>query len=167
MTRLVNLDDIAGLEAAVAELERVHRIRQVEPELRENILRALDRAVEIGRLNEGNAEAIRAELDEVDPAVVLEAHWGDLIPDRPAPDTSSFRREFDSAPNVEAEVRQRVVDDPVRWLGFLVDTGLGLFEKTETIGNAVLTVALRAGMPVDLAKATVRQALSGGSDGDA
>jgi hypothetical protein len=165
MSRLVNLDDVAGLEAAFAELERVHRIRQVEPELRADILRAIDRAVEVGRLSDDEAALFRAELDEVHPAVWLEEHWSDLVPDRPLTDTS-ICRDFNSAPNVEAEIRQRVVDNPVRWLGHLTKTGLGMFEKSETVGNAVLTVALRAGLPLDFAKSAVRKALKGGDDGD-
>ena len=164
--RLVDLDDIAGLESAVAELDRVHRIRQADPDLRANIMRALDKAVEIGRLSEGDADLIRAELDDAEPAVVLEAHWSELVPDRAAAGAFT-RRECDTAPNAVAVVSQRVVDDPVTWLGYLVDTGLGLFDKPETIANVVLTVALRAGMPVDMAKSAVRQALSGGSDGNA
>lgn len=76
MTRVVDLDDIAGLERAFHEIQHLMRIRESDPELRIDIERLLD------GLCPSLTSQVRAELDEAIPAVVLEARWRDLIPNK-------------------------------------------------------------------------------------
>lgn len=87
MTRLVDLDDLAGLERAWAELERVHTIRQADPELREAIVRRCD------GLHPDDAERVLAALDLAHPSAVLEAFFdllaGELLQ---APALGHYRR---------------------------------------------------------------------------
>lgn len=75
MTRLVDLDDIAGLERAWAELQHLYAVRTADPELREAILARLD------GLDAPLAEAIRMALDRFQPAVVLDGFVDWLTPD--------------------------------------------------------------------------------------
>ena len=82
--RWVKLDDVAGLERAVAELERLRYLREIDPPLREAIL------VRLGKLNPPHTREIRAALDEMLPAAVLMSYWRELIPDRPA--LGAYRR---------------------------------------------------------------------------
>jgi hypothetical protein len=77
VTRLVDLDDVAGLERAWAELERLRYVRMADPDLRAGILRRLD------HLDATVAEVIRTALDEWHPAVVLDAFCWDLVPEGP------------------------------------------------------------------------------------
>lgn len=72
--RLVDLDDIAGLERAWCELERVRAIRALDPRLRENILRHVD------RLPPDAAAPIRAALDQMHPDAVLAAYFDTIVP---------------------------------------------------------------------------------------
>jgi len=73
----VDLNDIAGLERAWSELERVRAIRAIDPPLREAILRHVD------RLEPAVAEPIRIALDQAHPEVVLAAYFTDIVPNRP------------------------------------------------------------------------------------
>ena len=73
--RLVDLDDAAGLELAWMALERRRAVRRIDPELREAIIRRCE------RLPSSAAAPILADLDELHPAVVLETHFGALIPE--------------------------------------------------------------------------------------
>jgi hypothetical protein len=77
VTRLVDLDDAAGLELAWMELRRRHAIRDADPALRHAILRRCD------RLDQAVAQPIRDALDELHPEVVLAAFLDVLAPDRP------------------------------------------------------------------------------------
>jgi hypothetical protein len=74
--RVVDLDDITGLERAWSELERLHAIRDADPELREAILRRCE------HLDAVVAAPILAALDEVHPEAVIEAHFKSLAPNR-------------------------------------------------------------------------------------
>jgi hypothetical protein len=78
VTRLVDLDDLTGLERAWTELECLRAIRAVDPELRHAIERRLD------ELGPAIAEPIRASLDEMHPEIVLEAHFKTLVVDTPS-----------------------------------------------------------------------------------
>lgn len=66
---LVDLDDIAGLQRAWAELERVRAVRLVDPEYRAAIERLLP------RLDPDDAEQVRSALDEFHPAAVADAFF--------------------------------------------------------------------------------------------
>lgn len=77
MSRLVDLDDLAGLERAWVELERLREVRQADPELREAIIRRCE------RLSPEDAAPILSALDEMHPDLVLKLHFealaGDLL----------------------------------------------------------------------------------------
>ncbi len=77
--RLVDLNDIAGLERAWAELEAVRAVRAIDPELRANIERRLD------RLDPDVAEPLRTDLDRIHPDAFLAAHFETLVPRGPLP----------------------------------------------------------------------------------
>jgi hypothetical protein len=77
IVRLVDLDDLTGLERAWGELERLHALRAIDPELRANIERHLD------QLDPADAAPIRAALDEIHPEAVLEVHFKTIVPNRP------------------------------------------------------------------------------------
>ena len=72
--RLVDLDDAAGLELAWMELAHRRAIRQADPALRAAIERCC------AHLDPERAAPILAALDEVHPAVVLDAHFAELVP---------------------------------------------------------------------------------------
>jgi hypothetical protein len=73
----VDLDDAAGLERLWSELRRHRAIRAADPPLRRAILRRAE------RLTGEAAKPILDALDELHPAVVLEAHFTVLVPDFP------------------------------------------------------------------------------------
>jgi len=77
VTRLVDLDDAAGLELAWQALERRRAVCRIDPELRHAI------EVRCARLTPDFAEPILRELSELHPAVVLDAHFHELVPNRP------------------------------------------------------------------------------------
>ena len=74
--RLVDLDDAAGLELAWMALERRRSVRRIDPELREAIIRRCERLP-----SSAAAPDPSRDLDELHPAVVLETHFGALIPE--------------------------------------------------------------------------------------
>jgi len=74
VTRLVDLDDPVGLELAWSVLERRRALHDVDPELREAIIRRCD------RLPSDVAAPILVALDQMHPEAVLEAHFGTLAP---------------------------------------------------------------------------------------
>jgi hypothetical protein len=90
VTRMVDLDDAAGLELAWQELSRRRAVREIDPPLREAILRRCE------RLPSSAAASIRADLDELHPAVVLETHFGALIP-KDMPTVGAVRRRREAA----------------------------------------------------------------------
>jgi hypothetical protein len=81
---VLDLDDPSDVERVWEELEKRHELRAIAPEFRVGVERAFRRAVKAGRIHESEGEAIRRELDEAHPAIVLAAHWKKLISDRPA-----------------------------------------------------------------------------------
>ena len=83
MSRLVevDLDDAAGLELLWMELRRHRAIREADPELRHAILRRVDGMTDTVVPIDSRDEILRA-LDRVHPAVVLEAFFTTLVPDR-------------------------------------------------------------------------------------
>ena len=74
MTRLVDLDDSVGLERAWAELERVHAVRAIDPDLYENIRRRCELLDD-----PADAEPILRDLDQLHPALVAEIHFDTLV----------------------------------------------------------------------------------------
>ncbi len=76
MTRrvTVDLDDPGDLDRVWSEVERVRAVRAIDPELRTNIERRLD------RLDLAVAEPLRADLDRMHPDAFLAAHFETLVP---------------------------------------------------------------------------------------
>lgn len=74
----VDLDDADDVLRVWAEANRILVHRAIDPELRGAI------SQRAGDLGAPLTSAIRAELDQATPAVVLEARWRELIYDRPA-----------------------------------------------------------------------------------
>jgi len=75
---VLDLDNPDDVLRAWAEAARILEHRKIDPELREAIIR-----VAIG-LDEQTCDEILAELDRAVPAVVLEANFAALVPNRPA-----------------------------------------------------------------------------------
>jgi hypothetical protein len=88
MSRVVTLDldapDADDLARLWAELEWRRASRNADPELFDAICQRLADLEESGDMARLDADAIRAELRQSHPAAVLNAHWRQLLPDRPA-----------------------------------------------------------------------------------
>ena len=80
MTRTVTIDlddpDAAALDLLWQEIRRRHDVRQCDPELRAAITR------QCALLAPDVAGPILDRLAEVHPAVVLAAHFAELVPDK-------------------------------------------------------------------------------------
>lgn len=70
--RLVDLDDLAGLEQAWDELRRYRALREIDPHLRASIIRRCQ------ALPSDVAAAILTDLDQRHPEAVLETHFEPL-----------------------------------------------------------------------------------------
>jgi hypothetical protein len=147
VTRLVDLDDLAGLQAAWVELERVRAIRAVDPELRATILRRLD------HIDPADAEPIRAALDELHPEVVLAVHFKTI--------TASLRRKAPAGG--EAVGRQqpplpRSPSNPVVYTKVLRDM-VEVGWPEEVAAKAVANMATRDGLDADVVVELVTEVL--------
>jgi hypothetical protein len=151
--RLVSLDDIAGLESAWHELRRAHEIKTADPELRRNIERAVTIALNDGRLTEDQATEISAELETTTPPVVLEAHWRELIPNRPT--LGAFpRHEIGPAPDLGEWYRA----DPERLRRLVAEMGRFSTDLSK-IAAVALDAADKFGIPEDVADRIISDAL--------
>ena len=114
---------------------RVHAARASDPRLRADILRRCQ------QLEDGDlAATIRAELDETHPGVVLEAHWRELIPNRPA--LGAFpRHELIATGSPD----QWIKDDPRRLTG-VVHEMARFTENLKEIAQGALDLADRLGI---------------------
>jgi hypothetical protein len=140
--RLVSLDDIAGLESAWHELRRAHEIKTADPELRRD-----------GRLTEDQATEISAELETTTPPVVLEAHWRELIPNRPT--LGAFpRHEIGPAPDLGEWYRA----DPERLRRLVAEMGRFSTDLSK-IAAVALDAADKFGIPEDVADRIISDAL--------
>jgi hypothetical protein len=75
---LVDLDNVADIERVWSELQRVHAIRAIDPELRANIERHLD------QLDADVAAPVRVALDQMHPETVLAIYFEVIVSKRPA-----------------------------------------------------------------------------------
>lgn len=163
MTRPIDDDELA---ARLLELEpgrlcqvvdkagRIREHRAIQPELRADVLRAVDRSVEAGRIGAAGADLIRAELDHATPAAVLEAHSAELIPDRPL--GGAFPRQRPGVEPVDLDVWLRA--DPQR-LGGLVREARRFSADLTAIATAILELADALGIDEATADAVVGSAL--------
>jgi hypothetical protein len=146
VVRLVDLDDSSGLERAWEELEKRRQIRALDPEYRTDIERAVRRALAAKRIDEAQAEAIRQELDEAHPAIVMRAHWRVLIPNRPA--LGAFLPQppsrFVAGPDTWLQ------EDPSRLARVVVEIRRSLNDERR-VAEIVLQLAERLEIPEDIA----------------
>jgi len=76
-TVVLDLDDPGDVERVWQALERRRALRRIDPELRQAIARRCD------TLAPSTAAPILEALEELHPEVVLEAHFRELVGDRP------------------------------------------------------------------------------------
>jgi hypothetical protein len=151
--RLLDLpaDDLLNVVDRAAQI-REHRA--LDPTLRPDVLRAVDRAVVAGRLDETEAAAIRSELDEARASVVLEANASTLIEDRPTPGAFPRAREDTEPPDLDAWLRS----DPRR-LGGIVAEAARFSLDLKAVAAEVLALADRLGIDEAVADDVVVAAL--------
>jgi hypothetical protein len=151
--RLLELpaDDLC---AVVDRAEAIRAHRSIDPDLRSDVLRAVDRAVAAGRLPAARANLVRAELDHSTPAAVLEAHADELIEDRPTLGAFPRAREGVEAPNLDEWLRS----DPRR-LGNVVREAIRFGGDLKSAVAAILAEADRLGIDPDVADEIVTSAL--------
>jgi hypothetical protein len=154
----VDLDapDIAELESLWRELERRHAIRNADPKLRAAVIRRTNAALADGRLDESGAAEIQAEIDKALPAVVLEAHFGELVSDCPALGAYA-RRSSPEAPTADERLRE----DPERRLSNVVQEMRCFGDELQRIIEAALDLADRLGIDELQADDIVAAALRG------
>ena len=82
MTHLavIDLDNVADIDRLWHELERAHELRTADPELRDNIEKAITAALDRGAITEEQATEIDLMLESCVPSRVLEAWRKELIP---------------------------------------------------------------------------------------
>jgi hypothetical protein len=147
MTRLVDLDDIAGLERAWSEVERLRAVRTLDPELRADIMRHVD------RLDPDVAAPILDALDRLPPAVVLEAYFETIVPNRPT--IGAFPRlSTADAPDPGRWIRE----DPQR-LAAVIQEMARFTDDRRAIAQAALDLADGVGIEEELADRIVSEAL--------
>lgn len=137
MSRLVDLDDIPGLESAIAELQRLDDLRKVDPELRADIERVISEALADNRIANEDATRLRHDLDEITPAAMLAANFHELVPNRPA--LGAYKHLRYELPKVDplAEVRQRDHDDPTRLRGLVREIATFTDDREQIVRAAV------------------------------
>ncbi len=120
-------------------VDALARHRKIDPELRVDILRVAEHVAP------GLVEQLEEELDIATPGVVLEAHWHELIEDRPA--LAAFPRADNiTAPSIEDWFRE----DPRRLRG-LVFEAYRFSTDEKLIVAGVLELAFRIGIDRQLA----------------
>jgi hypothetical protein len=164
MSRLLDLDRLSTADLNALGVEQLQRIvdtlarlrehQEVEPELRATILRRVAEALSCGRITDEQAQAIRAELDEVVPSVVLQGHLEELV-DLNRPALGAFPRQKPArALDLEAFYRK----DPLL-LAELVRAGLRFGGDIRHIVQSVLAEADRLGIDPEVADKVVLQAV--------
>ncbi|MHB1845328.1 MAG: hypothetical protein ACYCWW_10910 [Deltaproteobacteria bacterium] len=145
----LSADDLARLWDAA---RRVHQARSVDPELRAALLGRLDELED-----RDLAERVRAELDEAAPAAVLEAHWPEIVPNRPA--LGTFAGAFPRRNRVVVPTASEwIADDPERLAGVVAE--MARFSSDwRAIADATAKLADQAGIAEDVADAVIVQAL--------
>lgn len=162
MTRLVDLDDVAGLERAWRELEALREARAADPELRSACLRTLDAAEAAGRIDSGRRSVLAAELERQHPEVWLDSHYLGVVPPRVT--VGRIRREWGHRPPDARDLLAELRDDPTR-LRLVVAEASRFTSDWERVVEGVLELADRARIPAAVADAEVAgavRALRGG-----
>ena len=155
MARLVDLDALSpsDIEHLWWEMRRAHDFANADPELRTDITRAINAALDTGRIDECRALEIEVMLESAVPAVVLEQCWRELIPNKPA--LGAFpRRELGPAPDLGEWYRA----DPTRLYGLVTEIGR-FTSDLKLIAASALDTADKFGIPEDVADQIVSDAL--------
>ncbi len=129
------------------KVDSLWRHRQIDPELRRDILRVAAKvAPEL-------VAKLERELDEAVPAAVLEAHFNELIEDRPTLGA------FPSASNITApSIEAWFVEDPRRLRGLVLEA-YRFTSDERAIVQSVLGFAYKLGIDLAMAKDIVTHAL--------
>lgn len=150
------LSDLANLSpdqvlALWSKVEKAKATREADPELRAAILRRAE------ALDPSFAAQMRDQLDEAHPAVVLEAHFRDLIADMPA--LGSFAGAFPRRDRVVIPTpTEWLADDPRRLAGVVAEMGRFTEDRAKIVAGA-LALADTAGIDAELADRVVCAAL--------
>ena len=155
--RMVDIDklDASALESLWHELERARQFKNHDPELRDDIEKAITAALNDGRITELRALEIEVMLEEAVPSVVLEQTWRELIPNLDRKALGAFpRREIGPAPDLDQWLR----DDPSRLAGLVAEMGR-FTNDLKRIASAVLDLADKLGIPEDVSDPIVSDAL--------
>lgn len=146
MPRIVDLDDVHGLEQALDELARRRALGDADPPLRAALLRGCNR---LDDRDARLASTIREELDAMHPHAVCAGRWRDLVEDRSS--LGAFpRRDSLDAPTLEEWLQ----DDPRR-LVRVVHEMLRFSHDLPRVTAAALELADRAGLDPELADKVV------------
>jgi hypothetical protein len=146
----VDLDDPSDVDRVWHVVAERHRARHADPELRASIVRRL--AELAGRITPAAAAEIRAALDELLPAVVLDAHRDVLIDNRPA--LGAFpRARFRPSRSSEDWLRE----DPRRLAGLLQEALRFGHDVRRTV-ESVVDLAERLGIAEDVYLPILREA---------
>ena len=137
----------SAVERLWQEVVGIWQTRNVDPKLRAAVIHLAQ------EVDPALAEQIKHELDEAVPAAVLEAHWRELIPDKPA--LGAFPRQVTTeAPTLDEWLRV----DPRRLRGIVLEACR--FSRDERrVVEGVLELAHRLGIDLALASDIVTHAL--------
>ena len=155
MTRMVDLDDIPGLEQAVAELRRARDARDKDPAYRATVLKRTAGALDAGRITQTEADSIRRDLDLMHPGLVAEAWVKKLMPNRKA--LGAFPRH--ERPIDRTPVVTYVAENPRRLLPILLEMARFGHDETKTL-QAAADLATAAGIPDDVAEPILLEGLT-------
>lgn len=157
MTLAKQLGDLADLTADElltlwSRVEDAKRLKAVDPDLR---LAIVKRCAFIK--NRTAAEAIRGELEEFHPALVLENHWRELIPNRPA--LGSIRGAFPRRDVPEIPTPEDWIKDDPRRLVRVVHEMSRFTDDLKVITESVLALADSLGIDEEFADRVICSAL--------
>ncbi|HUY07492.1 MAG TPA: hypothetical protein VMU99_09565 [Acidimicrobiales bacterium] len=145
---LVDLDDAVGLQRAIDELQRVHDLRNADPELWADIQRVINEGVSSGRISDENATRLSRELDEVAPATMLEANFKTLIPNRKT--IGSYRGALPRCSRGASIPFDWLAADPRRLAGVITEMFTHTSDVRGVVG-AVLKLSADCGIENDIA----------------
>ena len=150
---VVDLDNPADVDRLWELVQRRHEVQTIDPRLRADVLRAVDQALERGAICDERAAAIKLELEEAHPAIVLAAHSHDLLENRPS--IGAFPRRTS---NESPTATEWVLEDPQR-LGNVVHEMARFSSDLQVIVVHVLELAEAAGIDEEVADEVVRATL--------
>jgi len=155
MARLVDLDDIPGLEQAVAELRRVQDARDKDPAYLATVIKRTAEALDAGRITQTEADSIRRDLDLMHPGIVADAWVKKLMPNRKA--LGAFPRR--ERPIDRTPVVTYVAENPRRLIPVVREMARFGHDETTTL-QAAADLASAAGIPDEIAEPILIEGLT-------